>query len=167
MKIALIISICSLLIPSLKAIEIKWSCATYHLSTSYALIEHDDKSLELQVLHHNGTSYMPISNALITIADLEYLKMKAQVLEKVGQRYTVTFKPDQCQNEGNDWRCFIPNKVNVGGLTVDNLSLKIYKEDTISKHYEYTIHHIDLSLYMKKKSYDMPMRYYASQCTFH
>ncbi len=147
------------------ALETLMSCATYHVTTSYALIE-TEKEIELQVLHHHGTQFMPVHSGLIIKYDLDTIAKNSEALEKLGARYVFRFSKDECQLTTETWKCFSPNEQRQNETPVSQIGFQTYVKRTIVKGREYQNHVMDLSLNINGQNYSIPMEYDISDCRF-
>lgn len=143
----------------------RFSCATYHLTTSYALIEHTD-SFELQVMHHNGAEFMPIHQGLITAYDLTLLKEKAALFQKMGTRYAITFKKEKCSNTNDEWSCSKNEPLTIGDLDVKSLFFSLSKLLVIHSMGQTEYKEARFSIVVGNNSYTIPMQYTSDNCTF-
>lgn len=141
----------------------RWSCATDHLTTSYAMIEHDDH-FELQGWHHNGTAFMPIHQGLITTTDLVTLSEDAKVFAPMGERYALKFSKSQCQVIQNDWSCLILEPTQINFLMVKSIGFKAYEQTTITRTATIKTYVLRLSLELPGIAYTLPMEYSARNC---
>ena len=147
------------------ALETLMSCATYHVTTSYALIETENE-IELQVLHHNGTKFMPVHSGLITKFDLSTIAKNTEAIEKLGSRYVFRFSKDECQLTSEQWKCFSSNEQRQNENLVSKVSFQTYQKLTIIKGREYKSQVMALSLTLNGQNYSMPMEYDVTDCRF-
>ncbi len=144
----------------------RFSCATDHPTTSYALIEFRD-SFELQIMHHNGTEFMPIHQGLITGYDLALLKEKADFFKLMGTRQVVTFKKEECTNKNEEWSCVKKEEVTLGQLKSKSLSFSITDKVTQTSKYTAEQKIAQISVVVGYHGYSSPMEYDKKNCVFY
>lgn len=162
MRIIVIVFIFSVSV-STHAFSTRWSCATDHLTTSYAMIEHDDH-FELQAWHHNGMAFMPLHQGLITITDLDTLKIDAKVISPIGERYVLKFEKSECRQTANDWSCIRAKPTTINALMVNNLGFKAYEQTTTTRTSSFKSYVLRLSVELTGIVYNLPMEYSAHNC---
>ncbi|MBY0386296.1 hypothetical protein K2X05_14155 [bacterium] len=164
----LLMMICELLLSISFAADFRtrFSCATDHLTTSFALIENKD-SFELQVMHHNGVDFIPIHLGLITAYDLTYLKEVGDLFKKMGAHYTIQFKKENCTNSNNEWSCSKNEVQTIGTLDVKSLFFSLSKSLLISSIGQTEYRNANVSIVVGSNSYTIPMQYSAENCVFY
>lgn len=144
----------------------RFSCATDHPTTSYTFIENKD-SFELQVVHHNGVQFMPIHQGLITPYDLTLLKEKATLFQKMGSRYVVFFKKEDCTNINNEWSCSKKEPLTVGSLDIKSLFFSLSKLLLINNNGQFEYKEAKISIVIGNNGYTLPMQYSNENCIFY
>lgn len=149
--------------PSFKT---RWVCATSHLTTSYAMIEHPDH-FELQVQHHNGVEFMPIHAGIVTISDLPVLQEIARVLHQLGDRYVIELEKTECEAPAlNQWVCTRSGPARIGGLDVENFQLRLLPRKIETGKSVHSGFVLDFSISKNKVGYTLPMDYDSADCRF-
>ena len=77
-------------------------CVTEFPSTSF-LVEQKENQVLLQVIHHNGPRYAPLSSALVTANDLEVLKSQAEFIQSLGNQMDLKWKRSGCNADRSDF----------------------------------------------------------------
>lgn len=141
-----------------------WQCYTEPLTTSF-VAEDLGEEYQLTVLHHNGVKYMPIHSGIITPSDLTYLKAQGEVLTKLGDRFTLKFKKENCKNYG-EWRfsCFTRETTKIGSLEVQSAHLSTSTNLQQIFDYEFREVEVHLSLRIEGRSHSIPMKFSDTQC---
>lgn len=80
---------------------VNFRCVTSSPTTSF-IAETKGEEVRLIVLHHNGVKYMPIHQGIIVPADLPLLAQKAEVMQKLGDRFEMVFEKKGCKTYGKN-----------------------------------------------------------------
>ncbi len=72
------------------------ACVTETPTTSFFLVEKNGQ-VDVRVMHHNGSAYIPFRSSLITPSDIPVLSKQAALLAKLGDTWEFTFKRADCQ----------------------------------------------------------------------
>ena len=141
-----------------------WQCYTEPLTTTF-VAEDLGEDYQLTVLHHNGVKYMPIHSGIITPNDLPYLKSQGEVLTKLGDRFTLKFKKENCKTYG-EWRfsCFTREVSKIGNLEVQSAHLSTSTNVQQIFDYEFREVEVHLSLRIEGRSHSIPMKFSDTQC---
>ena len=114
------IAIVSLLLsPSALAAEdvaVNFRCITSMPTTSY-LASTKGEEVRLTVIHHNGVKYMPIHRGIVVPADFPLLQNKAEVMQKLGDRFEMVFEKKNCRTYGKKLFGCSQGKVIADGVT--------------------------------------------------
>ena len=144
----------------------RFSCATDHPTTSYALIESAD-NYELQIMHHNGTEFMPIFGGLITGYDLTLLKEKAELFKQMGNRQVVYFSKAECTTSNEEWTCLKKQEVTLGQLKSKNFKFSLTDKRVVTSNYDILYKVAQISLVVGSYGHSIPMEYEKNSCTFY
>lgn len=119
-------------------------CVTEFPTTSF-IVEQNQDWVSVRVLHHNGPQYAPISNSLITLKDLEALKVQAEFIQSLGNQMDLKWKRSACNADRSDYfQCVggaedaVINKISIHpwALTVTEVEEKTlwgtYKKKNVS-----------------------------------
>lgn len=151
---------------SAPTMKTRFVCATPHLTTSYALIEHADQ-YELQVMHHQGVEFIPIHAGLITAADLKVLAQTATLFQKMGSRYVLFLKKEECILADQEWTCIRRGPQRIGTLDVQSLHVKLSSRRLISRLMDVSYYVMDFSILIGTQAWTLPMEYSKPDCTFY
>lgn len=91
-----------LLSPSALAAEnvpVNFRCITSMPTTSF-LAATSGEEVRLTVIHHNGVKYMPIHRGIVVPADFPLLQKKAEVMQKLGDRFEMVFEKKNSRHYG-------------------------------------------------------------------
>ncbi len=126
-----------------------------------------DELVEFKVVHHFGAKNAPIFQGVITAHDFPYLKQKAEVMEKLGDTFTVRFKKVKCEKHGEDlFSCAASGDSEINGVKVGGFGFVTRVIDTKVYEYSFKSHQINFSFIYNDMSYDMPMTFNPEECSF-
>lgn len=145
--------------------EVRMVCATPPLTTTYLLMETEDH-FELTGINHNGVKYMPIHFGHVTMADLNYLAKKGEILNAMGNRFEINFLKSECKVSAEGWACYSSRKMRIGDLQSDGVSFVLDTRRTITKHVDYTNYRATLSVTYEREGFSSPMDYDPRDCVF-
>lgn len=78
--------------------KIDFSCVTGIPTTSFVVREAADK-VAIEIIHHNGTAYMPIFEGIATPSDLSVLSERAELLSSLGDYLRFEWPRSQCKKD--------------------------------------------------------------------
>ncbi len=108
-------------------------CVTEFPTTSF-IGETVEGRLKVQLINSNGVNYMPIHSGLLTIADVELLKQRAEVLKNVGDLAEFSFDLKNCTvYEDQTFRC--SNGSEFSGVNGDKISVQSLNSSKQTTHY--------------------------------
>lgn len=132
-------------------------------TTTYKLSPGADKKTIMKVKHFHGTAYAPIHSGVITGSDLGYLKMKADVIAKLGDEFTVTF--DQCENFGEAlWACSNANKQEINGVKLSGTGFNTRVIESKSYDDVFKSYQVIFNFIYEGMMYEMPMNFSPEEC---
>lgn len=143
----------------------KLSCVTGLPTTSFLLIEKEN-SVELTTIHHNGTQYAPIYNGVVTPSDFNLLKKTADFFEKLGDRFVINFKKEDCRlEEDKFYTCFLNDEFEVAGVKLKNAYFTT--SESIDRIPDFEFKNTKVNLYLRLNNveeYKLSMNYYMDDC---
>lgn len=166
MKMNLMIAIALFTATLAAAAPVNVTCATDPLTTSFAIFTTGD-DVTVRVIHHNGSSYMPLSRQTITPSDLSGLQQKAAALEPLGDQYDLHIKASNCRLTSDKLvDCHGPIDQTVSGRKFTWLYVTTSKITTVSPVLsEPSVRTaVDVDFTMDGKDYDFGMEYEAGAC---
>lgn len=150
--------------------NIDFTCITEFPTTTYELktdTSKKDPEVLFSVIHHFGTKNMPIHNGIITPSDFPYLQRKAEVMEKLGSDFTVSFKKERCEVSGPELvSCGSSTPAIINGTEVRSYGLVTRLVETKVYEYTYKTHQVVFSFVYEGMNYDIPMQYTPQECKF-
>ena len=150
--------------------NVDFSCMTEFPSTTYELktdTSKKDAEVQFTVIHHFGTKNMSIHQGIITPYDFPYLQAKAEVMQKLGDNFTVSFKKDRCEVSGPELvSCGSSTPAMINGIEVRSYGLVTRVVETKVYEYTYKTHQVTFSFVYGGMNYDIPMSYTPQECKF-
>lgn len=97
-------------------VPVNFRCITSMPTTSF-LASTKGEEVRLTVIHHNGVKYMPIHKGIVVPADFPLLQKKAEVMQKLGERFEMVFEKKHCRHYGAKLYGCSQGKVIADGIT--------------------------------------------------
>jgi hypothetical protein len=147
--------------------DFSFRCVSTMPTTSF-LGEVKGENLELTVIHHNGTGYMPIHRGIVVPNDFPYLKEKAEALTKMGERQLFKFPLEKCKLYApTRFSCASGDKQEFGGVPMEALYFHTTKitEESFDWKFERTKAELNM-LISGLPVQEVPMEYYDGECKF-
>lgn len=150
--------------------SVDFTCMTEFPTTTFELKTEalkQDADVKLTLIHHFGTENMPIHHGLITPSDFPYLQTKAEVMKKLGDNFSVSFKRTRCEVSGPELvSCGSAAPAIINGVEVSSYGLATRLVQTKSYDYIFKVHQVIFSFVYKGMFYEIPMSYNPSECKF-
>ncbi|MBX3039389.1 MAG: hypothetical protein KF789_01620 [Bdellovibrionaceae bacterium] len=144
--------------------DLRFVCATRHLTTTYALFDTEEGGFKLHMVNHEGSQFMPIHEGLITAYDLKFLARKAELFGKMGARFVLSFDKGKCSLKNGEWSCFRPGDVRIGDLDVKDLGFYLRKKKVEMTLITYESYRAMLSFNVGNEGFTIPMEYSKEDC---
>lgn len=126
-----------------------------------------DGDLKFHVTHHFGLKNIPVASGVITSNDFANLQVKAEVLKKLGEDFSVPIKSKNCENFGPEiYSCFSAEPFEINGTKVSGYNFSTRVVNTKVYEYDFKSHQVVFSFFYQGMSYDMPMNYSPDECQF-
>ena len=78
-----------------QGVSLNMKCVTEFPTTSY-LAKTEGEIVTVEMIHHNGTRFMPVYSGNVTPDDIPEITKRSELLQKLGERVEVTFKKENC-----------------------------------------------------------------------
>lgn len=148
---------------------IQASCMTEMPSTSFFL-ESTADTLVVQVVHHNGTKFVPIALGLVNAYDLPRLNDLALMMSHLGERAVYRFPLSGCAfpqaGDKELFVCFPGQKTRIGGMEVEPLTVYTVRRTEESFAGSFQKLEIHMSVQVGGRGYSFAMEYAPSECLF-
>ncbi len=154
---------------SVNAKEVGVTCWTKSFpTTSVNLFKNSNNKFQLNVTHHNGVKFAPIHKGVITSHDLKHLKKKSEVFTSLGDRYSVQFEFNNCEQKDGYLSCYTRDQDNLNNKGLRNYSFRLYRETVLSNGYEFNhwSAHFDVMINGDNLVYNSVMQYQQDDCHF-
>lgn len=146
--------------------QMNMTCTTEYPSTSF-FVREVDKTVIVEIFHHNGTGYMPIFDGLATPNDMSTLTAKAKLLQELPTSLRFEWPREMCDIQGDMiFSCIGATDVqNHNGHKVSGWSF--YSSHLTEKNFAgtYTYYKLSLSITVDGGNYEMPMKYGEQECS--
>lgn len=156
-------------LPVLAPKAITASCVTEIPTTSF-ILETQGDTLVVQVNHHHGTKFVPISSTLVTGSDLPRLNELALMMSHLGDSAVYRFPIQGCKfpdpADTALFVCFPGQRTRVNGMTVEPWTVYTVRrtETSFAGAYEKLL--IQMILQIDGQAYSFGMEYAPSECSF-
>jgi len=140
-------------------------CVTEFPSTTFEANQIGDE-VHMRVIHHNGAKYAPFHNTLVTPNDIEFLKRRAQVIEKLGDQWNFKWRRSgcnadtplffQCVGEAHDFE--------INGIKIHPWSITVSDVEEKSTWGKFKSKNIRLNFSIEQQSYYVTMNYQPNEC---
>jgi hypothetical protein len=140
-------------------------CSTELPSTTFQVEKKSDE-VWVQVLHHNGTRYLPAWNGVITVEDLTTIQKSHQRLEKLGENFTLKWPVSKCEfKDAFLVKC-------IGGAEIENINgtpvlawgfvSSAVTDLSLLGEFKYWV--LEIHMQIAGESTILPMRYNFQEC---
>ncbi|HRO67809.1 MAG TPA: hypothetical protein PL182_09625 [Pseudobdellovibrionaceae bacterium] len=146
--------------------DLRFVCATGPLTATYALFDTDDGGYKLHLVNHEGAQFVPIHEGLITAYDLKFLAKKADLFQKLGDRFVFSFQKGECSLKKEEWSCFREGSFRIGELDVENVSFHLKKKKVETTLIVYESYRALFSFRVGNEGFTIPMEYGKADCQF-
>lgn len=142
-------------------------CVSEFPTTSF-LIEQTKDELDVRVIHHNGSGYVPFRDALIVPNDLPLIQSHAQLISKLGNEWNFKWPRKSCNADSpmffqciGDAQSFETN-----GIRIQPFAISVSDMDYRSIWTNFSQKNVRLSFYAgdDKQTYDVTMNYSPHEC---
>lgn len=140
-------------------------CITSGLPTTSFVLEEKTDSMQLRVIHHNGTKYAPVFAGIITPSDLSLIQKSSDFWTRLGDNLKIHFKKEKCRLEENKFfTCSLPGVSDLNGEKVE--SLYFTTSETVDRIPDFEFVRTTVKLYARQGTdeYKLEMGYYDNDC---
>lgn len=140
-------------------------CVTEWPSTSFFVETVGDRT-NLQVIHHNGLAYAPFWNSIIVPNDFTILKEKADLVSKLANEVSASWKKSNCRIVGpTQFVCMgATEKVLVNEIETEPWAVysSLHKENSFAGEYE----HVEVAyrFYVNGVANEFVMKFAKNEC---
>lgn len=139
-------------------------CVSQFPTTSFVMQEVEGK-VQVRVIHHNGTKYMPIWEGIIVPNDLSTLQNAAEVLPKLGDRLEFSWDRKFCNQDEGLISCSGGSiNLDINGMKVRPWALDQYAKTTAMQWGTFRRHNIALNLTIDGKDYRISNDFEEKEC---
>lgn len=151
---------------SLASEKMDMTCVTEFPTTSFVIREIGDR-VNVQVIHHNGSQYMPIFDGLATPHDLTTLAARAKVLTSLPTHQTFEWPRTKCEiQEEMIQTCMgSTDTQELNGHQVSAWSLSSSWSTEKTAYGKFNSRKVNLNITVDGQSYSIPMKYSEEECT--
>lgn len=145
--------------------KISMICVTEFPTTTFEANQIGDE-VHMRVIHHNGTKYAPFHDALVVSNDLDALKQKAQMVEKLGDYWSFKWRRSgcnadtplffQCVGEAYDFE--------VNGIKIHPYAFSITDTEQKTMWGNFKSKNVRLDFTIDKANYYLTMNYQPTEC---
>lgn len=143
------------------------TCIT-EFPTTTIMMETENNEVSVRVIHHNGFKYMPLHSGIITPADLDTMRLKAEQFAKLGNFYEFKWDLSDCSRQDNEiFSCMKGKPTTINGTAVAPFS--VYSKRITSESDAGTFENIEISFLIdiEKSSQHFSMKYDRNECLFY
>jgi hypothetical protein len=144
--------------------SINMSCVTSWPTTTHVVRTESDL-VNVTVIHHNGTKYMPIHEGIVVPNDIAIIERKARVLSKLGTRMSFQWPTAHCSRTSAFlFKCSGGGPTEVNGVTLTPFAIftSIQEEQGIAG--RVVRHQVSLHLIIDGESFITTMNYEPTDC---
>ncbi len=144
--------------------ELDLVCVTEFPTTSFVIKEGPEK-LNIRVIHHNGTKYMPIWEGIVVPNDIEQIQMAAETLQKLGNELDFEWNKKNCNKDEGLLSC-TGGAVDfeVGGLKVHPWALDQYHKTTVMQWGTFQQYNMALNFSIGDKNFRISNDFDVKEC---
>ena len=140
------------------------TCVTEFPTTSI-VVETIDKEVVARIFHHNGFKYMPLHSGIITPADLETMRLKAQEFAKIGDEYEFRWNIADCKRQDNEiFSCIMGKPTTINGVEVKPFSIYTRRITSESDAGVFENMEVSFLIDIEKSAQSFSMQYERNEC---
>jgi hypothetical protein len=141
------------------------SCVSEFPSTTF-IIAGQGEWVDVQVIHHNGSKYVPFWDSLVVPNDIPSLKERADVIQKMGDGFQFRWKASQCKVANEMFFECIggAEEFEVGGLKVQPWGLYVTEVTERTPKMVFSHRSVRLLMTISGKTYQVLMNYQDGEC---
>jgi hypothetical protein len=136
--------------------------------TTTFMVFTEDKTVGVEVVHHNGLEFMPIHQGIIVPQDLPILQQRAVAMMKLGSYARFNFSADKCKSFGDMlYQCveYQARPALLNGQRVRAISMYTSRAETRSFFGIEKTFNIAIQLEIDGKNFFQTMTYPVEECT--